>query len=160
MERDQQSMTQEELLDAAEQAYEQAYGSLEAEDVVHQVARGDGLTTQPAEEKNDEHEAALVESITEETVPAQEDQPEEPEKKPVSTNGLALGVALGLVVGGAAGIITAAVPACLVVGLLSGSLIGLLLDLNKDKKAGTVTPPPVETIDENDQIVSEENPYE
>ena len=111
-------LSQEELLEAAQKAYEE-----QTQNAV------------PTKDAPCEEEQPTVEE------PAQEELEEAPSlPATVSTNGTALGIAAGLIFGAGVGFITGKVAACLTIGVLLGVLIGLFLDLKKDKKANTPEP--------------------
>ena len=125
-------LSQEELLEAAQKAYE--------EQTQNAVPTKDA----PCEEEHPTVEEPALEqdeSIVAEEEPAQEELEEAPSlPATVSTNGTALGIAAGLIFGAGVGFITGKVAACLTIGVLLGVLIGLFLDLKKDKKANAPEP--------------------
>ncbi|MBR6548858.1 MAG: hypothetical protein IKT68_04860 [Clostridia bacterium] len=180
---EQRNMTQDELLEAAEQAFHQTYGAMEANEITKQVGtvtKKEETVPAPEEVSAQEQPAEAVAEEQPQSVdqadqqPTEEQPTEEQPKKALSTNGMAIGLAVGLVVGGAVGIISTVVAPCLIVGLLGGTLIGLVLDLKKDHAVETEAKEdttaefdndnseedPDHTPEDPDQILNEENPYE
>lgn len=130
---------EEELLQAAEEAYEKAVADQPASDLLPPEA-----------------EDSLPVSESDEPVLLQEEpQPEATQKSFIAnaaTNGTVIGIAIGLIAGIGIGFATRAVPACLVLGLMLGLVVGLLLDMQHDKKAAAAneinTIEPVKEADE------------
>ncbi len=138
-----ENLSQEELLEAAQKAYEEQASRCEP-------------TFQPPCHR--EQEQPVGEEPAKETQqPTLEDEANqvEPQDSPslpvsISTNGTAIGIAAGLVFGAGVGFITGQVAPCLTIGVLLGVLIGLWFDVKKDKKAAAPKPEkeevPVPTI--------------
>ncbi len=124
-----ENLSQEELLEAAQKAYEE------------QASRCEPTLQPPCHQ---EQEQPVVEepvtqgeepALEEETSVEQEQQDSPSLPASVSTNGTAIGIATGLVLGAGVGFLTGQVAPCLTIGVLLGVLIGLFFDVKKDKKA-------------------------
>lgn len=127
MDKQPQNLTEEELLQAAEEAYQQA----QADAPVYEESEEEQSPAPPAEAAN----APLPDNP-----PAEEEPKKNGACARVSTTGTVIGIAAGLLLGGTLGFVCKAVPACLILGILLGLLIGLLLDLKTDKQAAKGDP--------------------
>ncbi len=135
--------TQEELLQAAEEAYLAQQQT--ADDL---PPAEDELPVQdpPADETENENENENGNEA--EAAPEAEPQPAGPRH----TTATAWGIALGLLAGVCIGFLCGAVAPCLVLGLLAGTLLGLWLDSRADAPKA---PPKAQVIDHS--IVAEED---
>lgn len=124
-----ENLSQEELLEAAQKAYEEQAGQ--------------NPSNNPPLFQEEPEEPTLDKPIKREEEPVLDDELHQEEEQQeisslptgISTNGTAIGIATGLVLGAGVGFLTGKVAACLTIGVLLGVLIGLFIDVKKDKKA-------------------------
>ena len=148
---EQRPLTEEELLAAAEAAYEQGL-AMEQQAKEEQAA----VEAEPVAEEANE---TLVQEEVDPTAEIESagqtetDKPAEQPKKSNSTTFTVCGIAVGLVAGAALGFLTGSVPGCVIGGVLVGLLIGLFVDTGKDKRQNQ---PAVSILDTEAPVEGEE----
>lgn len=118
------SLSQEELLQAAQEAYEKE------------------LQNHPS--TVEDTESNPIPQVLEQDDSVCETTKHSPSLPTVSTNATALGIAIGLVVGAGMGFLTGMVPSCVTLGILLGVTLGLWCDVRKDKKVMEILNPKTE----------------
>lgn len=122
---EQKKRIEEEMLEAAEKAYNEA------------VENGEVSVTPQVEEEPDEvSEQTVSEDRLLENEPLPKKQKEE--ETPVSTDRTVICCAAGLVLGTILGFIVSSIPLCIICGVILGLILGLLLDNRKDKNMAQI----------------------
>ena len=122
---EQKKRIEEEMLEAAEKAYNEA------------VENGEVSVTPQVEEEPDE---VSEQTVSEDRLLENEPLPKKQKKEetPVSTDRTVICCAAGLVLGTILGFIVSSIPLCIICGVILGLILGLLLDNRKDKNMAQI----------------------